>query len=206
MYDGIVGLLFSPGAGLFIFSPILFLIFISFYDFYKIDKSSLLFVISYSIILILFYSQISTWHGFVSWGARYLLPITPFLLLTLSASILQRNNLIFKIILLSLSIIGFFFSLMWQIQDVSWFVWGPFGADTGLFALGIAGIHPLNLSPLVFWTFEYSQLTHAIILALTNLQPDMYLFKVWGIVPSSIILVSVLVILSFKLKSLLKLQ
>ena len=206
MYDGVVGLLFSPGAGLFIFSPILFLIFISFYDFYKIDKSSLLFVISYSIILILFYSQISTWHGFVSWGARYLLPITPFLLLTLSASILQRNNLIFKIIVLSLSTIGFFFSLMWQIQDVSWFVWGPFGANTGLFALGIAGIHPLNLSPLVFWTFEYSQLTNAIILALTNLQPDMYLFNVWGIVPSSIILVSVLAILSFKLKSLLKLQ
>jgi len=206
IYEGIVGLLFSPGAGLFIFSPILFLIFISFFDFYKIDKQSVILIISFMITTIFFYGSLSTWHGFVSWGARYLVPLTPFLLLMISASLSTRKNKLFYVLISSLSVLGFLINLLWQIQDVSWFVWGPFGGNTGLFSIGIAGIHPLNLNPLVFWTFEYSQLTKAIILALTNLQPDMYLFKVWGIVPSSIILVSILAILSFKLKSLLKLQ
>ena len=158
------------------------------------------------ITIIFFYGSLSTWHGFVSWGARYLVPLTPFLLLMISASLSTRKNKLFYLLISSLAIIGFFINLLWQIQDVSWFVWGPFGGNTGLFSLGIAGLHPLNLNPLVFWTFEYSQLIKAMILAFTNFQPDMYLFKVWGIVPSSVVLVSVLAILSFKLKSLLKLQ
>jgi len=204
IYEGIFGLLFSPGAGMFIFSPILFLIFISLFDFYKIDKQSTILILSFMVTIIFFYGSLSTWHGFVSWGDRYLLQITPFLLLTLSASLLKREKKSFYILIFSLASIGFFFNLMWQIQDVSWFVWGPFGGNTGLFSLGIAGMHHLNLNPLVFWTFEHSQLTQSIMLFFNNLQPDLYLFKILGVLPSAIILIAVLTFMGIKLKSLIK--
>ena len=203
IHVGVFGLLFSPGAGLFIFSPILFTIFISFFDFYKKNKSSFFIFLIYFASIVVFFGNLDTWHGFVSWGTRYLLPVIPFLMIPLAASIEKRTNIGFKAIVFILGGIGAFFSFMWLIQDVSWFVWGPFGENTGLFSLGVAGIHNLNLSPLVFWTFENSQLTHAIILFFSGLQPDLFLFKILG-VPLSILILAVIIIPgSLKLKSLI---
>ena len=203
IHVGVFGLLFSPGAGLFIFSPILFTIFISFFDFYKKNKSSFFIFLIYFASIVVFFGNLDTWHGFVSWGTRYLLPVVPFLMIPLAASIEKRTNIGFKVIVFILGGIGAFFSFMWLIQDVSWFVWGPFGENTGLFSLGVAGIHNLNLSPLVFWTFENSQLTHAIILFFSGLQPDLFLFKIIG-VPLSILILAVIIIPgSLKLKSLI---
>ncbi len=203
IHVGIIGLLFSPGAGLFIFSPILFTIFISFFDFYKKNKSSFFIFLIYFASIVFFFGNLDTWHGFVSWGARYLLPVVPFLMIPLAGSIEKRNNIGFKVIVFILGGIGAFFSFMWLIQDVSWFVWGPFGENTGLFSLGVAGIHNLYLSPLVFWTFENSQLTHAIILFFSGLQPDLFLFKILGMPLSILILATIIIPVSLKLKSLI---
>ena len=97
--------------------------------------------------------------------------------------------------------IGAFFSFMWLIQDVSWFVWGPFGGDTGLYSLGVAGVHNLYLNPVVLWTFEYSQLTQSIILAFNHLQVDLFLFKLLGPIITSLVLLGIIIPLIFDVKS-----
>ena len=201
IHVGIFGLLFSPGAGLFIFSPILFTIFISFFDFYKKDKSSFFIFSAYFVSILVFFGSLETWHGFVSWGPRYLLPAIPFLMIPLAASIERRNNMSFRFLIVILGAIGAFFSLMWLIQDVSWFVWGTFGEDLGLYSLGIAGMHNLNLNPLVLWTFEYSQLSQSINLAFNHLQADLFLFKLFGPMVTALILLAVIVPLVLILKS-----
>lgn len=180
LHVGIFGLLFSPGVGILLFSPILLTIFISFPDFYTKNRNDLLLFLVYFTALLIFFGSFHAWHGLVSWGARYMLPIIPFLMLPLGSSIEKRKNKSFRISLLILGVVGAFFSFIWLIQDVSWFVWGPSGGNTGLFRLGLAGMHPLNLNPVVLWTFKYSQLTNAIILAFTNIQVDLFLFKVLG--------------------------
>ena len=201
IYEGIAGLLFSPGAGLFVFSPILLTIFISFYDFRKY-RISLVIFLSYFISILFFIGGLETWHGFVSWGARYMVPLIPFLLIPLAISIQNRTSILFRIGIITSASIGAFFNFMWLVQDVSWFVWGLFGTNNGLYRLGIPGMHPLNLNPVVFWTFEHSQLTQSIYLAFTHLQVDLYLYKILGPVFTGILLIVLLIPLLFFLKKL----
>ena len=201
IHVGVFGLLFSPGAGLFIFSPILFTIFVSFFDFYKKDKSSFLIFSAYLVSMLVFFGNLETWHGFVSWGPRYLLPVIPFLLIPLAASIEKRNSIGFRFLVIVLGAIGAFFSLIWLIQDVSWFTWGVMGGDSGLYSLGMAGIHSFSLNPLVFWTFEYSQLVQSINLAFNHLQVDLFLFKLLGPIVTALVLSVIIIPLVFILKS-----
>ena len=201
IHAGVFGLLFSPGAGLFIFSPILFTIFVSFFDFYKKDKSSFLIFSAYLVSMLVFFGNLETWHGFVSWGPRYLLPVIPFLLIPLAASIEKRNSIGFRFLVIVLGAIGAFFSLIWLIQDVTWFTWGVMGGDSGLYSLGMAGIHSLSLNPLVFWTFEYSQLVQSINLAFNHLQVDLFLFKLLGPIVTALVLSVIIIPLVFILKS-----
>ena len=201
IHVGVFGLLFSPGAGLFIFSPILFTIFISFFDFYRKNQSSFFIFLIYFAGVLVFFGNLETWHGFVSWGTRYLLPIIPFLMIPLAASIEKRSNTSFRTLVFILGGIGAFFSFMWLIQDVSWFVWGPFGGDTGLYSLGVAGVHNLHLNPVVLWTFEYSQLTQSIILAFNHLQVDLFLFKLLGPIITTLVLLGIIIPLILVLKS-----
>ena len=201
IHAGVFGLLFSPGAGLFIFSPILFTIFVSFFDFYKKDKSSFLIFSAYLVSMLVFFGNLETWHGFVSWGPRYLLPVIPFLLIPLAASIEKRNSIGFRFLVIVLGAIGAFFSLIWLIQDVSWFTWGVMGGDSGLYSLGMAGIHNFSLNPLVFWTFEYSQLVQSINLAFNHLQVDLFLFKLLGPIVTALVLSMIIIPLVFILKS-----
>jgi len=201
IHVGVFGLLFSPGAGLFIFSPILFTIFVSFFDFYKKDKSSFLIFSAYFVSMLVFFGNLETWHGFVSWGPRYLLPVIPFLLIPLAASIEKRNSIGFRFLVIVLGAIGAFFSLIWLIQDVTWFTWGVMGGDSGLYSLGMAGIHNFSLNPLVFWTFEYSQLVQSINLAFNHLQVDLFLFKLLGPIVTALVLSVIIIPLVFILKS-----
>ena len=201
IHVGVFGLLLSPGAGLFIFSPILFTIFVSFFDFYKKDKSSFLIFSAYFVSMLVFFGNLETWHGFVSWGPRYLLPVIPFLLIPLAASIEKRNSIGFRFLVIVLGAIGAFFSLIWLIQDVSWFTWGVMGGDSGLYSLGMAGIHNFSLNPLVFWTFEYSQLVQSINLAFNHLQVDLFLFKLLGPIVTALVLSVIIIPLIFILKS-----
>ena len=118
-------------------------------------------------------------------------------MLPLAASIEKRKNKSFLFPVLVFSVVGFFFNFVNIIQNVPWFIWGEMGdvgVAHGLYALGRTDsglVWPIWINPLVLYTFEFSQLTHAIIWSIVKLQPDIFLLELlesWY----SIILISLL--------------
>ena len=190
----IFAMLFSPGVGFLIFSPILFTCFFSFIHFFQKHKSECILFITIISAFIFFYSHSMNYHGLNSWGMRYLFVITPFFLIPLGFSLDKFSNYKFKILLITLGSLGVFFNLANLLTDVSWFIWGIMGSGKGLYELGHTTTN-LWVHPLVIWTFEFSQLTHAIkylFLYLqpdVYLQPDIYLLKAWGSYLYSIIFI-----------------
>lgn len=142
-------------------------------------------MISLVVFFILFNSTNTHWHGFNSWGARYLLPILPFLILPLGASIEKRTNFFFKLSIILLGAIGFLINLIYLLQDVAWFVWGFFGSDErGLYSLARKAddtVHDMWINPLIIWTFEYSQIAQATLWLISKPQLDIFLAKIFGI-------------------------
>lgn len=200
---GIFGLLLSPGVGLLIFAPILLTIFFSFPDFYKRNKGECVLFLSFVMIFLVIYGAGTFWHGLIAWGARYLLPIVPFMLLPLGASLEARKKMIFKVLLPILGGIGVFFNVIYVIQDVSWFVWTYPGSHTGLFGLASPS-DPIYISPATLWTFQYSQLTQSIITAFTHLQPDIFLLKLFGPLVYGLTIVVILSTLIYLLYGLIR--
>jgi len=178
------GLFFSPGAGLFIFSPVLISIFIGFFDFYKKNKSECILLLGIVFIFIIDFARGDYWHGFNGWSVRYFLPLVPFLMIPIAFS-LEKRGIFFKLTLVILGALGFFINLVYLLQDTHWFVWGFFGDDTrGLYSLARkddGGVHPIWISPLVIWTLEYSQLTQSVVWMINKLQVDLFLLKLLGI-------------------------
>jgi hypothetical protein len=176
------GLLFAPGVGIFIFSPILITVFFSFPDFFRKNKSECILFLSFFVFTLLYHADLQNWHGFVAWGSRYLVPLTPFLLIPLGASLEKRNKKLMFITILVFGSIGILFNFAYVIQDVSWFVWSTPGSRVGLFALGLPHIGQFNLwiNDVIIWTFQYSQLTHSISLMFKGLQHDIYLLHLFG--------------------------
>ena len=165
---------------MFIFSPILFLSFFAFPNFYKKHKKETFLFIGIISAFVLYYSLImtNTWHGLVGWSARYMILLIPFLLIPLAATLEKTKSKLFLSILIILGSIGVFFNLVWLIQDVSWFVWAGMGESKyGLYSLPSFQFG-YRISPLVLWTFEFSQLTNTIFLAFTQLQLDIFLVKI----------------------------
>lgn len=176
------GLLFAPGVGLFIFAPILLTVFFSFIDFFRKSKSECILFLSFFVLTLLYHADLNDWHGLVAWSSRYLLILTPFLLLPLGASLEKRNKKFMLLIILILGIVGILFNLAYVVQDVHWFVWSTPGSTTGLYGLGIPSYGQFNLwiNDIVIWTFQYSQLTHSLILMFEGLQHDIYLLHIFG--------------------------
>ena len=84
LLTGLVGLLISPGRGLFLYCPIFLAILPAFPIFlrrHRIEGSFSLFLVT---IYILLYSKWFMWHGGFAWGPRFLVPIIPFLVIPLA--------------------------------------------------------------------------------------------------------------------------
>lgn len=199
----VFGLLLSPGVGLFIFAPILLTVFFSFPDFYKRNKSECILFLSFVAMFLNVYGGGNLWHGLVAWGARYLLPIVPFLLLPLGASLETRKSKLLKIFLIILGGFGVFFNIVYVIQDISWFVWTYPGSHTGLFGIATAS-DPLYINPAVLWSFEYSQLTQSMMTAFTHLQPDIFLLKLFGPLVYGLAIIAILSTLIYLLCNLIR--
>jgi hypothetical protein len=179
----IFGLFFSPGVGLFTFSPILLGVFVGFVDLYKKNKQSCILILAFLAMFVFTFGPLNFWHGLNGWGSRYLLPLIPFLLIPLAFSFEKRGKL-FKLILLVLGAIGFFINLVYLLQDTHWFVWGFLGDDSrGLYSLGRrddGSVFPIWINPLVIWSFEYNQLTQSVLWFFNKLQLDIFLLKFLG--------------------------
>ena len=186
------GMLFAPGVGLFIFSPILLTVFFSFPDFFRKNKSECLLLSSFLVLNVIYHADMSSWHGLVAWGPRYLLMVVPFLLIPLGASLEKRNKKFMLLLILTLGALGVLFNLSYVVQDVSWFVWSVVGTGAGLFGLHVLGNFPMNIHDIVIWTFQFSQLTHSISMMFTALQHDIYLLHVFGTSAYLVIFVSLL--------------
>ena len=198
------GLFFSPGAGLFIFSPILISIFIGFFDFYKKNKSECFLLLGIILLFILEFSRGDNWHGFNAWGARYFLPLIPFMMIPIAFS-LEKRGIFFKLALVILGGLGFFINLVYLLQDIHWFVWGFVGDDTrGLYSMARkedGGVFPIWVNPLVIWSLEYNQLTQSVMWIFGKLQVDLFLLKLLGIQTYIIALLSLLAIPIYLLRN-----
>ena len=203
LHVGIFGNLLAPGLGLMIFVPVLFTIFFSFPDFWQKHKKETILFSSIIIIFLIFYGRLDAWHGFVSWTARYMITLIPFMLLPLGYSIEKRNSKKIIVIIGILSIIGVFFNIIYVIQDTTWFVWCTPGCGHGLYTL-IGTESQYNIDQTTFWTFKNSQLTWAINTVFTNLQLDLILYKVLGATVYIVVVASTLTTLSIILLKILK--
>ena len=203
-FEHLFGLFFSPGGGLFIFCPVLIGIFVGFFDFYKKNKSECILLLGFVFMFILQFARGDYWHGFNGWSVRYFVPLIPFLLIPIAFS-LEKRGVFFKLSLVILGALGFFINLVYLLQDTHWFVWGFFGDDTrGLYSLARkddGGVHPIWISPLVIWTFEYSQLTQSVAWLINKLQADLFLLKLLGIQFYIITLLSLLAIPVYLLRN-----
>jgi hypothetical protein len=100
-FTGLRGFLTSPGKGFFYYSPIAIFFFFAIISFYKKCRwaaiSFILLILSY----LLFLSRNIYWHGDWAWGPRYLLAITPFIILPiaelLDSALWRKNNPFIKL-------------------------------------------------------------------------------------------------------------
>lgn len=76
---GIVGLLFSPGRGIFFYSPILLLAFPGALWFRRYRPWILGMFSTIIVLYVVVYGKWYMWHGGFSWGPRFIVPTLPFL-------------------------------------------------------------------------------------------------------------------------------
>ena len=181
-------------------------IFFSFPDFFRKNKSECILLSSFLVLNVIYHADMTSWHGLVAWGPRYLLMVVPFLLIPLGASLEKRNKKFMLLLILTLGTLGVLFNLAYVVQDVAWFVWSTPGSPVGLYAIGCNASwqFPACINPLMIWTFQFSQLTHSLSLMFTGLQHDVYLLHVLGTFAYLIIFVPLLSFLFYLFKRVTK--
>jgi hypothetical protein len=92
LLSGLVGLLFSPGKGLLLYSPILILAAVSFPAFLRRHRAEALLTGGITAAYTLLYASWFAWHGGHSWGPRFLVPALPFLVLALVPSLVWAGE------------------------------------------------------------------------------------------------------------------
>lgn len=81
---GILGLLISPGRGLFLYCPILLALIPAWPSFFRRHRLEAIFLALISLSYLLLYGKWFMWHGGFAWGPRFLVPIIPLLIIMLS--------------------------------------------------------------------------------------------------------------------------
>ena len=82
---GLYGFLFSPGASLFLFTPLLVLLPWTLSHGLKKNRTEAVVLIGLTISYLLVYSKLTDWHGLYAYGPRYLGPLMVLLMLPLAA-------------------------------------------------------------------------------------------------------------------------
>ncbi len=90
---GAYGLLFSPGRGLFIYSPLLLLLFVGLRPAWqRLPRLYFWLIVVLCLCYWLFYGSWFAWGGAWGWGPRFLLPILPLLMLFVAEPIAWANG------------------------------------------------------------------------------------------------------------------
>lgn len=78
---GLFGLLISPGKGVLLYNPIVWLGIVGWFAMLRRRRAEAIFFLVFCAAALLFYGRYNFWTGGWNWGPRYLLPLLPFLLL-----------------------------------------------------------------------------------------------------------------------------
>lgn len=84
LLTGLMGLLASSWKGLFFFSPVTILFFLAIRPFRRKHPLLSLCFITAILSWLLFYAKYVYWHGGTGWGPRFLLAVTPFLVIPMA--------------------------------------------------------------------------------------------------------------------------
>jgi hypothetical protein len=76
--DGLAGLLFSPGASFFLYSPVAVLGIAGLARLARRDRTAATLLASLFVVFLLFYATLGNWMAGRSWGSRYLVVVVPF--------------------------------------------------------------------------------------------------------------------------------
>ena len=81
LYEGLFGLLFSSGKGLWLYAPPIFLGIIGWSAFFRRQRAVGLAILGVALPTLLLFALYRFWPGDGAWGPRYLVPLLPFVML-----------------------------------------------------------------------------------------------------------------------------
>jgi hypothetical protein len=198
-WAGLIGLLFSPGAGLIFFFPISILLILATKYMYSRNRGLLL-ICAYVIIAdwlhvgtLSFGSEPYSWSGAIAWGPRYLVPVLPFITIILGQLLShlteikdRKKKLIFKTSVIGLAVLGFYINL------VGTLVWYQYGIVFGWDKEQLSKL--TNNIDIITWNPYYSPIVlHSKALIsdfVSTIHPERYLNSSWywmsyGLAPCS---------------------
>lgn len=121
LWEGMWGVLFSPGRSLFLYSPLLFIPIIFWH---KLDAKKYPELLGFGTLMLTFIYGIATllgnvdflvWHGEASWGPRYMIPVVAFGVI-LAALVVERLSKMQKLLVaLPLLMLGFWIQIIGMI-------------------------------------------------------------------------------------------
>lgn len=146
-WNGLIGLLISPGSGIIFYFPIAILLPLALKYLYNREKW-LFFLFTYVLVVTwlqygtLSFSEPQSWNGSVSWGPRYLISILPFIAIA-SGSLFSylKNRVFLKATIIVLCVAGFLVNLLGIL------IWYDYGYSYGLNVAGLMKYHDMYISP-----------------------------------------------------------
>jgi hypothetical protein len=92
VWQGLAGLLFSPGASVFLYSPVVVLAPPALWRLWRTDRPTAWLLGAPTVLLLLLYAQLGNWVGGRSYGGRYLVAVLPLCCAVLPAWIATRKS------------------------------------------------------------------------------------------------------------------
>lgn len=86
-WQGIAGLLFSPGRGLFLYAPVLLVALLTTPAFFRRHQAEAALAGAVILVHLLVYGKWFMWHGGYAWGPRFLVPTMPFFVMVMIPAI-----------------------------------------------------------------------------------------------------------------------
>lgn len=148
------GFFFSSGKGFFFFSPLAVLALWGIPALARRRRNETWLMLAIAAVYPLFYSLVHRWHGGANWGPRYIVCITPFLILPIGAFLERRDLARFWRVSSAtlLFILGFWIQISTVFVDYSTYVFGTVPFERQLFS-------PADSTLLAQWRLWPQQVT-----------------------------------------------
>jgi len=173
---GLYGLLFSPSRSIFLYSPPLILCLMGLVRFFSKRPILSVTILSVAMLQIFFFAKWHDWHGGLSWGPRYLLPLVPLCMLFINEIFLrfQKYSKQFRGLIIFIILAGLIVQLIGVLTSFSQFngyIFGMVNDDENQFLFipqlsGIAGhLHFIRLGKIDSFLINFTQYFSPVLLA-----------------------------------------